>query len=222
MDWRPEHINFASSAWLELVDHPDGAAHYGALTAMRNLAAHGKPRGTITGEDGRAMDATTIAKLTRLPEPLIEATIKRCIRLNYLKYSTRKSRVTSHLGSRDGAAMPRNSAEKPRLQERIGHNTTETEEEKDRSAAPPRQNIPDEFKQAIVNKCESGGIGLSGATPSFLESVVSIAFEAGVQPERAAELLCKFMRQPRVRSQDDRYVLGAFKSILAEQLAVAV
>ena len=86
ISWRPEPVN--SDLYVEIVSHPDGAAHYGVLTALRNIAAKGNPRGSLTREGGRAHDAPSLARLARIPEPLMCAAIKRLIEIGEVELPT--------------------------------------------------------------------------------------------------------------------------------------
>jgi len=92
--WRPEPIN--SDLYVEVVSHEDGAAHYGVLTAVRNIAAKGNPRGSLTREGGRAHDVGSLARLARIPEPLMRAAIDRLIAIGEIEIPA----------SREGATFP--------------------------------------------------------------------------------------------------------------------
>jgi hypothetical protein len=129
MTWRPEPTDLGDDIYTAVVDHPDGAAHYGVLTALRNVAARGKPRGTLVMENGEPHTAESLSRKTRLPQSLIETVINRLLRLGELENVNRKSRVKSHLQPQEGAVNPHTDKRDQRDQIRSEENT----EEKDRS-----------------------------------------------------------------------------------------
>ncbi len=131
MTWRPEPTDLSDDVYLDVVSHPDGASHYGVLTALRNVAARGKPRGTLTMENGAPHTAKTLALKTRLPENVIEAAVERLLKIGELENSTRKSRVTSHILPQEGAVIPQAGAGTPHPdKKRLEEKTSSTSEEK--------------------------------------------------------------------------------------------
>jgi len=99
--------DFDNDQYLALVDHPDGAAHFGAWRAIQAVASRcdlgavvrrirGKPAaevrdgrgrdGTLVRGNGEPHTATTLARKTRLPEALFEAVIPRLVELGWMEW----------------------------------------------------------------------------------------------------------------------------------------
>lgn len=64
-------------AYVELIDHQSGPAHFGVWVALLELAAQGKPRGDLARSNGEPHTIYTMARLTRIPERTIETALER-------------------------------------------------------------------------------------------------------------------------------------------------
>lgn len=136
MIWRPEFVE-QDDLYAEIVAHADGAAHFGALTAIRNVAARGMPRGYLVKADGRPHDPKTIALVTRLPENLIVEVVGRLLAIGELEFVAKNSRRPNGLASQEAAGFSQDPAGKPPLHNKTGHNTTEKKENPLPSTASP-------------------------------------------------------------------------------------
>lgn len=65
------------SGYTALVDHPNGAAHYGAWVTLVSIASRCEPRGTLSRSDGRPLDSKTLSRITRLPQSLFDEVLPR-------------------------------------------------------------------------------------------------------------------------------------------------
>jgi hypothetical protein len=111
--WLPEPTDLSSDLYSAIVDHPDGAAHFGISSALHKVASKSSPRGDLRREDGRPHDAQSLARVTRIPQSFVEAAISRLLELGDLETVTNKprkskgsawQRVTTPLP--DGAGFP--------------------------------------------------------------------------------------------------------------------
>src|SRR6266852_5538283 len=51
-NWFPMPNDLSADSYVELLAHPQGAAHLGVWTAVLMVASRTKPRGCLTREDG--------------------------------------------------------------------------------------------------------------------------------------------------------------------------
>jgi hypothetical protein len=101
--WLPVPNDLGEDSYVELVSHEDGAAYLGAWHALLMVASRGRPRGTLMREDGREHTAESLAVLTRLPKPVVEAAIERLLKIGLLETGAHKPRKKSQLGSHPSA-----------------------------------------------------------------------------------------------------------------------
>lgn len=98
--WFPMPNDLSADEYVELVDHPDGAAHFGVLSSLLMVASRAKPRGTLVTHDGRPHDAESLARLTRHPKVLVEDAIDRLLKIGLLEWRSanprRKSIIQQH------------------------------------------------------------------------------------------------------------------------------
>lgn len=78
-EWVPVPNKHDGDGYTTLVDHPDGAAHYGAWLAILQVASRCDIRGTLLRSNRKPHTAASIARLTRLPAAIIEEAMKRLI-----------------------------------------------------------------------------------------------------------------------------------------------
>lgn len=95
--------------YTELVDHPDGAAHYGAWVAIVQVASKCDPRGTLLRDGDRAHDSTSLARLTRLPKDVFDQALPRLFSIGWLEYADPQS-TTQALPAHIDSAIPHDTA----------------------------------------------------------------------------------------------------------------
>src|SRR5258706_16039030 len=71
----------SADAYVELVSHPDGAAHLGVWLGLLMVASRARPRGQLVRENGHPHTPDSLARVIRLPESLIEAAITRLLEI---------------------------------------------------------------------------------------------------------------------------------------------
>lgn len=98
--WFPMLNDLSADEYVELVDHPQGSAHFGFFSSLLMVASRAKPRGTLVTHDGRAHDAESLARLTRHPKAVVEAAIERLLKIGLLEWRSanprRKSIIQQH------------------------------------------------------------------------------------------------------------------------------
>lgn len=143
MIWVAIPTKMDGDGYTELVAHEDGAAHFGAWTAMVKLAARCTPRGTLQRTNGLPHDASSIARITRLPASVFEAVVPRVLAIGWLEdISDEKPNGAI---PRDSAGIPRSSAGIPRdgvptIQYSTVQNSTLASAEKPRRKRVPQRN----------------------------------------------------------------------------------
>lgn len=70
--------------YTELVDHPDGAAHYGVWMALLLIASKSTPRGDLARSGGVAHDTASLARVSRLQSAVITPAIARLLKIGWL------------------------------------------------------------------------------------------------------------------------------------------
>lgn len=84
MEWIPVPNKMDGDGYTELVDHPNGAAHFGAWIAIVEVASKCDPRGTLLREGRKPHDAASLARVTRLPRAVFEEVLPRLLEIGWL------------------------------------------------------------------------------------------------------------------------------------------
>ncbi len=71
--------------YTELLDHPDGAAHYGAWIALLLIAAKCKPRGTLARSDGSPHNPATLRRLSGVSPAVYSAALARLVKIGWIE-----------------------------------------------------------------------------------------------------------------------------------------
>lgn len=79
LDWVPFPNKHDGDGYTELLDHEDGAAHYGAWCAIVQVASKCDPRGTLLRDGARPHDARSLARMTRIDEGIMSEAIIRLV-----------------------------------------------------------------------------------------------------------------------------------------------
>lgn len=70
--------------YTELLDHPNGAAHYGAWCAIVQVASKCEPRGTLLRDGARPHDSASLSRLTRIPKIVFDEALSRLLLIGWL------------------------------------------------------------------------------------------------------------------------------------------
>lgn len=84
MDWVPIPTKQDGDGYTELLDHKDGAAHFGAWCAIVQIAAKCEPRGTLMRDRSIPHDAASLSRVSRIGVRVLEDAIKRLLCIGWL------------------------------------------------------------------------------------------------------------------------------------------
>ena len=85
MRWVPIPNKQDGDGYTELLDHPNGAAHFGAWTAIVQLASKCKPRGTLVRDGSCGHDIQSLARITRIRMEVFTESIPRMLHIGWLE-----------------------------------------------------------------------------------------------------------------------------------------
>lgn len=103
LDWVPMPNKMDGDGYTELVDHPDGASHFGIWCALVMVASKCQPRGTLARSGGGAHDCVSLARVTRLPSDAIASAIARFVKIGWLESSGAEASESDGGASESGA-----------------------------------------------------------------------------------------------------------------------
>jgi len=73
------------SSYCELLDNPNGVAHFGAWVLIVQVASKCPTRGTLVRPDGRPHDAASLARQTHGHPKVLREAIKRLLAIGWLE-----------------------------------------------------------------------------------------------------------------------------------------
>jgi len=85
MAWVPLPNRMDGDGYTELVDHEDGAAHFGAWVAIVEIASRCEPRGTLIRSPDKAHNSTTLARISRISRALFDAIFPRLLAIGWIE-----------------------------------------------------------------------------------------------------------------------------------------
>jgi len=85
LTWVKLPIRLDSDGYTELLEHEDGAAHFGAWCAIVKVAARCDPRGYLLRGNRTAHDAKSLGRITRIKPTLIEKALPRLVSNGWLE-----------------------------------------------------------------------------------------------------------------------------------------
>lgn len=124
--------------------HENGCAHFGAWTAMLQLAAKCSPRGVLIRDlGGRRIphDAASISRITRVPVDVLTEVLPRLVDIGWME-EVEQSSVTEEIP--ESAGVPAEGGRKPVAQERRGEGQHSTSQQSggEESPATPASPVP--------------------------------------------------------------------------------
>lgn len=134
MSWVPIRNRLDSDGYVELLDHVDGAAHFGCWIACVEVASNCHPRGDLLRDSRTPHDVASLARLTRIPAKLLQVAIRRLLAIGWLEESEppagilRESRTlaapipqeSALSGRKEGRKEGKEPAEEPRTPQTAG------------------------------------------------------------------------------------------------------
>ena len=85
LDWVPIPNKHDGDGFSELMDHPNGTAHYGAWMLITQVASKCDVRGTLLRDGARPYDATSLARVTRGNRAVFEEALPRLVAIGWLE-----------------------------------------------------------------------------------------------------------------------------------------
>jgi len=76
-----------SFGYCQLLEHPDGVAHFGVWCAILQIASKATPRGTLLRKDGQAHTPQSMSIVSRIPAKWFDAAIPRLLQIGWLERS---------------------------------------------------------------------------------------------------------------------------------------
>ena len=86
MAWVPIRVNLAGDGYTELLNHPNGPAHFGGWIGLVEVAALCEPRGTLVRGNGKPHDPESLSRITRIPEAVLTEAIPRLLNIGWLEW----------------------------------------------------------------------------------------------------------------------------------------
>ena len=86
MAWVPIPNKQDGDGYTELLDHPNGAAHFGAWNALLQVASKCDPRGTLLRDSGYPHDTASLARMTRIPEKVWNEVLPRLASIGWITF----------------------------------------------------------------------------------------------------------------------------------------
>ena len=82
--WVPMPNAHDGAAYLELMDGPEGAAHYGCWALIVQVASKCAPRGVLVRRSGQPHTPETLARQVHVPAATMQAALERLVQLGWL------------------------------------------------------------------------------------------------------------------------------------------
>jgi len=95
LSWVPMPNAHDGSGFVELIDHADGAAHYGCWALIVQVSSKCHPRGTLVKSSGEAHTPESIAKVVRVPVKTMRTAMERLVTIGWLHRETSGERQPS-------------------------------------------------------------------------------------------------------------------------------
>jgi hypothetical protein len=164
LSWLPVPVKLDGDGYAELLDHPEGAAHFGAWIALLEVAAKCEIRGTFLRQSGtdlsRPHDLPALSRMTRIPLEILKMAVERLVDIGWLEWVENRADIAIPAAAEsraDPAQIPRSSRALPAqhrddpapsranpapvLENSTGHKSTEEKEGRVRAGArgnPPK------------------------------------------------------------------------------------
>lgn len=85
MSWVPVPNKHDGDGYTELLDHPNGIAHYGAWCLLIQVASKCDVRGTLLRDGSKAHTPHSLARITRAPAAIFAEAIRRLVTIGWLE-----------------------------------------------------------------------------------------------------------------------------------------
>lgn len=85
MSWVPMPNRHDGDGYTQLLDHPNGAAHFGAWCALVQVASKCDERGTLMRSGGIGHDPESLERITRIPVKVWSEVLPRLLQIGWLQ-----------------------------------------------------------------------------------------------------------------------------------------
>jgi uncharacterized phage protein (TIGR02220 family) len=120
MAWVPMPNRHDGDGYTRLLDHPNGAAHFGAWCALVEVASRCDVRGTLVRKGGEAIDSGSLERMTRIPKVVWIEALPRLVIIGWIKgYTVSQEGATiSQEGATPAQVVTMNGMERKEGKER--------------------------------------------------------------------------------------------------------
>ena len=85
MQWVPMPNRHDGDGYTTLLDHPNGAAHFGAWCALVQVASRCDERGALLRHGAGGHDSASLARMTRIPEAVWLEVLPRLLSIGWIE-----------------------------------------------------------------------------------------------------------------------------------------
>ncbi len=85
LTWIALPVALDSDGYAELMEHPNGASHFGIFVAMLEVAAHCVPRGCLLRAREVPHDARSLSRVCRVPAPMVQEAIEQLLSIGWIE-----------------------------------------------------------------------------------------------------------------------------------------
>jgi hypothetical protein len=135
MSWVPIPNKLDGDGYTLLVEHPNGAAHFGAWIALVEVASRCDKRGTLMRDNRTPHDIASLQRITRIPVKIWQEALPRLVSIGWIK---------GYIIPQEGAVKPQGGAEIPRYIHTDKQEGREAPQEGAAHQAPPISATPSE------------------------------------------------------------------------------
>jgi hypothetical protein len=239
MTWVPMPNKMDGDGYTELLEHPNGAAHFGAWCALVQIASKCDPRGTLLRDGDRPHDPVSLSRISRIHPDTFKEALPRLIAIGWVESQPTENNVVTEM-SQEGAATSQEGAPRVRVcargrewKGREGKGTEEVPRSEERGRAdelPDQQasktttqarkprNEPTGHRQCVECFCENWKRKYGEKYP-FLDgrdgaNVKWILGQLGNDPDRFKAAVTIYFSDDDPFISRDRHSMGLFKSQL--------
>lgn len=212
--WIPIPNRHDGEGFSELIEHPDGAAHFGCWILLIQMASRCRIRGTLVRDSGRPLTVSSFVRRTGVLQEVWEASIPRFNDIGWIEYVP----VVTPVGSKTCMTVPDSGTQVPdsgTLECRRERKKGREGKEGQSAGPPPLQHppvdrnghvdpsLPDVFDQLVGIWSKVGAVAEDSARVAFATTVNS--------PELLALIIQNTPGWTKVRRYADGfYDLGSF------------
>lgn len=122
LGWVPMPNRMDGDGYTELLEHENGAAHFGAWCALVEVASRCDPRGTLLREGAKPHDFASLARISRLPAHIFAEVLPRLIKIGWVEVISVETNEVIEIPQEGAVLVPQDAAA---LRARTGENGME-------------------------------------------------------------------------------------------------